>query len=69
MVDQTLVQKNGEIYSFLTHEEQDINRAIDQENVEIGEIINETSHVIFEEIYNDEKYSKSSRYNFHSTKQ
>lgn len=62
--NQTLIQKNGEIYSFLTNEEQDINRAINQENVEIGEIINEASNVIFEEIFTDKKYRKSARYNF-----
>ncbi|BDZ68763.1 hypothetical protein [Methanobacterium ferruginis] len=64
LVDQTLVQKNGEIYSFLTHEEQDINRAIQQENVELGEIINKASSVIFEDIFQDSKYSYSPRYNF-----
>lgn len=64
LVRETLVQKNGEEYSFLTNEEQDINRAIKQENVEIGEIINEASNVIFEEIYTDKKYRYSNRYNF-----
>lgn len=64
LVRETLVQKNGDIHSFLTNEEQDINRAIKQENVEIGEIINETSAVIFEEIYTDKKYRYSNRYNF-----
>ena len=68
LVNQTLVQKNGEIYSFLTHEEQDINRAIQQENVEIGEIINETSTVIFEDIFQDSKYNYSTRYNFQFNK-
>ncbi len=62
--NQTLIQKNGEIYSFLTNEEQDINRAINQENVELGEIINEASNVIFEEIFTDKKYRHSARYNF-----
>lgn len=61
---ETLIQKNGEIYSFLTNEEQDINRAINQENVEIGEVINEVSNVIFEEIFTDKKYRHSARYNF-----
>lgn len=64
LVRETLVQKNGEEYSFLTNEEQDINRAIKQENVEIGEIINEASNVIFEDIYTDKKYRYSNRYNF-----
>ena len=59
-----MVQKNGDIYSFLTNEEQDINRAINQENVEIGEIINEASNVIFEDIFTEKKYRYSNRYNF-----
>ena len=61
---ETLIQKNGEVYSFLTNEEQDISRAIKQENVEIGERINQASDLIFEEIYQNKKYQKSSRYNF-----
>jgi len=64
LISQTLVQKNGEIYLFLTNEEQDINRLISQENVEMGEIISEASTVIFEEIFQDKKYRYSARYNF-----
>lgn len=64
LVRETLVQKNGDIYSFLTNEEQDINRAINQENVEMGEIINEASTVIFEDIFKESKYRHSNRYNF-----
>lgn len=64
LVRETLVQKNGDIYSFLTNEEQDINRAINQENVEMGEIINEASTVIFEDIFTDNKYRYNNRYNF-----
>jgi len=64
LISQTLVQKNGEIYLFLTNEEQDINRSIAQENVEMGEIISEASTVIFEEIFQDKKYRYSARYNF-----
>jgi hypothetical protein len=64
LIKQTLVQKNGDVYIFLTNEEQDINRAISQENVEMGEIINEASTVIFEDIFSDKKYRYNARYNF-----
>ncbi len=64
LIKQTLVQKNGEIYIFLTNEEQDINRSIAQENVEMSEIIKEASTVIFEEIFTYKKFSFSTRYNF-----
>lgn len=50
LIRETLVQKNGEIYIFLTNEEQEINNAINNESVEMGEIIGEASTVIFEEI-------------------
>ena len=64
LIDQTLVQKNGDIYIFLTNEEQDINREIKQIPVETSEIINYTSQVIFEEIFTDKKYRHNARYNF-----
>lgn len=64
LIRETLVQKNGEIYSFLTNEEQEINNAINNESVEMGEIIGEASTVIFEDIFTDKKYRYSNRYLF-----
>ena len=64
LIKETLVQKNGEIYIFLTNEEQEINNAINSESVEMGEIIGEASTVIFEEIYTEKKYRYSNRYLF-----
>lgn len=64
LIRQTLVQKNGDEYIFLTNEEQDINKAISNENVELGEIIGETSAVIYGELLRDTKYRHSARYNF-----
>lgn len=64
LIKQTLVQKNGEIYIFLTNEEQEINNAIHNETVEMAEIINEAQTVIFEEIYKEKKYRYSNRYLF-----
>ena len=64
LVRQTLVQKNGDEYMFLTDEEQDINKAIANENVELGEIINEVSSVIYGELIREPKYRYSARYNF-----
>jgi hypothetical protein len=48
---QMLVQKNGDIYVFLTDEEQEINREIEGQNVEMAEIINKVSEMIFEDIF------------------
>ena len=56
LVRQMLVQKNGDIYVFLTDEEQEINREIDSQNVEMAEVINKVSELIFEDIFSDKKY-------------
>ena len=53
---QMLVQRNGEIYVFLTDEEQEINREIESQNVEMAEVINKASEMIFEDIFTDKKY-------------
>lgn len=53
---QMLVQKNGNLYVFLTDEEQEINREIDSQNVEMAEVINKVSEMIFEDIFSDKKY-------------
>ena len=64
LIHETLVQKNGEIYIFLTNEEQGINNAINNETVEMGEIIGEASTVVFQEIYGEKRYRYSNRYIF-----
>ncbi len=53
---QMLVQKNGSIYVFLTDEEQEINREIDSQNVEMSEVITKVSEMIFEDILKDKYY-------------
>ena len=53
---QMLVQKNGSIFVFLTDEEQEINREIDSQNVEMAEVINKVSEMIFEDIFSDKRY-------------
>ena len=67
LMRQMLVQKNGGIYVFLTDEEQEINREIDSQNVEMAEIINKVSEMIFEDIFIDKKYrypAFNGRYSF-----
>ncbi|MEG2013777.1 MAG: BREX system P-loop protein BrxC, partial [Anaerovoracaceae bacterium] len=64
LVLQTLVQKNGDEYFFLTNEEQEINRAIHDENPDIGEIVSDVSAIIFGEMIREPKYSYSKRYYF-----
>ena len=67
LVNQMLVQKNGDSYIFLTNEEQEINRSIAQQPIEPSEITAEVSSLIFQDIYSEDKYSSnhlSGRYKF-----
>lgn len=67
LMRQNLVQKNGDIYIFLTDEEQEINREIESQSVEMAEIINKVSEMIFEDIFTDKKYKYpafNGRYSF-----
>ena len=67
LMRQNLVQKNGSIYVFLSDEEQEINREIEAQNVEMSEIIAKVSELIFEDIFTDKKYrypTFNGRYSF-----
>lgn len=67
LVRQTLVQKNGDIYVFLTNEEQEINRAIEAQHIESSEVLNKVSELIFDGLYDEKKYRYSAfngRYTF-----
>ncbi len=64
LIKETLVQKNGEEYVFLTHDEQDVNKEIKNMEVGTAEIIQKAGEIIFEEIYPDKKFKYSNRYNF-----
>lgn len=59
LVRQTLVQKNGEIYVFLTDEEQEINRAIEEQPVDPGEVTNKVAELIFDGLFEEKKYRYS----------
>ena len=56
LIRQTLVQKSSDTYVFLTNEEQEINRAVEQQSVEVNEITSKVSEMIFAEIYDENKY-------------
>ncbi|WP_320985342.1 BREX system P-loop protein BrxC, partial [Eisenbergiella porci] len=67
LVRQTLVQKNGDLYVFLTDEEQEINIAIKNQPVEPGEITAKVSELIFDGLFDEKKYrypAFSGRYAF-----
>ncbi len=63
LVKETLIQKNGDVYIFLTNEEQDINKEIQNIAIDSGELIDKIGDEIFSGIYPDRKY-RYSRYDF-----
>lgn len=61
---QTLIQKNGDNYIFLTDDEQDVNREIEGETIEDEALRKEIIKDIFSGIYDDPKYKYSKNYSF-----
>ena len=55
---ETLIEKNGDSYVFLTDEEQEVNRQIERQaqSIEQNEIIGKVSELIFDSIYDEKKY-------------
>lgn len=56
LIRQTLVQKSGDCYVFLTNEEQEINRAVGAQAVESAEITAKVSEMIFDGLYDEKQY-------------
>ena len=54
---QTLIQRNNDEYKFLTDEEQEINREIKQIVVDQNRITDYLKKIVFDYIYNDNKYT------------
>lgn len=52
--NQMLIQRNGEIYIFLSDEEQEINNEIKSQPVTTTEIIREVSDILFQGVYTDD---------------
>lgn len=57
---QTLIQRNGDEYIFLTHEEQDIGREIKNTQVDSAKVTNELQKLVWESIFTDKvlRYSQ-----------
>lgn len=56
---QNYVARNGEIYQFLTDEEQDIAREISNQNIDAASVISQVCKTIFDDIYTTKKYRYS----------
>ncbi len=64
LVQQTLIQREGDQFIFLTHEEQDVNREIKNMAIDIDEIILRVGNEIFAGILKDKKVLYNSKYLF-----
>lgn len=53
---QNYIARNGEIYQFLTDEEQDIAREISNQSIEAANVIGQVCKIIFDDIYTTKKY-------------
>jgi hypothetical protein len=64
LISQTLVQKNGDYFIFLTDDEQDVNREI--KGIQIDEDLTkrELANYIFQDLYDEKKYRYSNVYSF-----
>ncbi len=61
---ETLIQKNGDEYDFLTNEEQDVNRQINNSAYNEGEVQRTVLDIIFDKILESNKYRYEGRYDF-----
>lgn len=64
LIAQTLIQKNGDYYVFLTDDEQDINREIKQVNIDETVIKRELMNTIFLDLYEEKRFNYSKHYAF-----
>ncbi|AQQ52242.1 BREX system P-loop protein BrxC [Planococcus lenghuensis] len=64
LMTQTLIQKNGDLYVFLTDDEQDINREIKQQNIDEEIIKRELANYIFQDLYDDKRFNYNREYSF-----
>ncbi|ARF16733.1 BREX system P-loop protein BrxC [Sporosarcina ureae] len=64
LISQTLIQKNGDYYLFLTDDEQDINREIKQMNIDDDIVKRELANYIFQDLYDDKRFNYSRQYSF-----
>lgn len=64
LLKETLIQKNGNEFLFLTHEEQDVNKEIQNIPIDMSETIIKIGEDIFEGIYSEKKYRYNARYHF-----
>ena len=68
LVHETLIQQNGEVYDFLTNDEQDINREIKNIAIDSTAIVKKVGELIVDDIYSDTKYRLNKYHSFNLTR-
>ena len=61
---QTLIQREGELYIFLTQEEQDIGREIKSISIDPSEVTNQFCAIVWNTIFTDKKYRHDARHQY-----
>jgi hypothetical protein len=64
LIKETLIQKNGDFYIFLTDDEQDVNREIKSVSIDEDLVKRELSNYIFEDLYQGTRYRYGKVYDF-----
>lgn len=64
LIKETLIQKNGDEYIFLTNDEQDVNKEIEKMVIDPATINQKIGEIIFEDIYKSKKFRYSKNYDF-----
>ena len=62
--DETLVQKNGDQYDFLTNAEQDVNKDINKSGWNEGEVKRNIFDIVYDSILENNKYRYEGKYEF-----
>lgn len=64
LINQNYVSRNGDLYMFLTDEEQDIARDIKNTDVDSATVVSQIGSLIFDDIYSNKKYRYNNKYDF-----
>ena len=64
LMNQNYVSRNGDLYMFLTDEEQDIARDIKNTDVDSATVVSQIGSLIFDDIYSNKKYRYNSKFDF-----
>lgn len=64
LIKQDYVSRNGDLYMFLTDEEQDIERDIKNTQVDSATVVSQIGSLIFDDIYTNKKYRYNNKYDF-----